>query len=130
MREMRKSPKPVLSFCMLNVKHPSVLHILDSLRKNSEAKFESDQLEKILLRYFKGKKILGGRVPARVPQVVDFFSVFLFHSSIHPVLQVPQQPNSKDCACYTIYFAKTFFNNPAAAMNLIKVSSVFLFKGF
>jgi Ulp1 family protease len=43
------------------------------------------------------------------------------------VLQVPQQPNYKDCACYAVFFAKAFLYNPPATMNLIKVGLVFLF---
>jgi Ulp1 family protease len=36
--------------------------------------------------------------------------------------QVPRQQNTKDCACFMIYFAKKFFNNPEATMALIKVA--------
>jgi len=52
--------------------------MLDSLRKNSEAKYESDQLEKILLKHFKKKNFLGGRIRTNVPQVMVFFFNFSF----------------------------------------------------
>ena len=38
-------------------------------------------------------------------------------------LYVPQQPNTKDCACFAIYFAKKFFYNPTVTMHLIEVSN-------
>jgi Ulp1 family protease len=36
--------------------------------------------------------------------------------------QVPLQSNTVDCACFAIYFAKKFFQNPDSAFALIKVN--------
>jgi hypothetical protein len=39
--------------------------------------------------------------------------------------QVPLQSNTVDCACFAIYFAKKFLQNPDSAFALIKVNPQF-----
>ena len=51
----------------------------------------------------------------------DFSYLFNWSSFINHIKQVPLQGNSKDCACFTIYFGKKFFLNPDSTMALVKV---------
>jgi Ulp1 family protease len=34
---------------------------------------------------------------------------------------VPHQDNSKDCGCFTVYFARKFLQDPVATLGIIKV---------
>jgi Ulp1 family protease catalytic subunit len=99
-----------------------VLHILDSLRYSDRGTKEANQLQNILLQYFDGGKFKAGRISINVPQVINPFAIDLL---INIRNQVPQQNNSKDCACYTIYFAQKFLLNPKATMPVIKVGGLY-----
>ena len=57
-----------------------------------------------------------------------WFTLFNLKLPIHSVIQVPQQLNFKDCGCFTIYFAKKFFNDPESTMALVKVQSIIFSK--
>ena len=100
-------------------KLPSTFHILDSLSSTSQGIKESKQLQAILLKHFPGQKYADSRLTTNVPKV---FSFSLANNSwLQSISQVPAQLNSKDCACFTIYFGKKFIQNPHATLALIKV---------
>jgi Ulp1 family protease len=37
------------------------------------------------------------------------------------MVKVPEQPNGKDCGCFTIFFAKKFLSDPNTTMAIVKV---------
>jgi hypothetical protein len=47
----------------------SVLHILDSLQHYPPSTREADELQKILLKHFEGKKFKSGRISTNLPKV-------------------------------------------------------------
>jgi hypothetical protein len=74
----------------LNAKCSRVLHILDSLRQNSLAAKEANQLQNILLKHFKGEKFKPGRISTNVPQVMAQFPfpfIDLSNNSGAPTIQ-------------------------------------------
>jgi hypothetical protein len=96
-----------------------MFHILDSLPNNSSAATEGKRLQKILLKHVQGKKYLEGRIPTNLAQAICHLYVYQFF--IHLMKQVPLQGNTKDCGCFAIHFARTFFLSPDSAIAMMKV---------
>jgi Ulp1 family protease len=44
----------------------------------------------------------------------------------YEVCQVPHQQNTHDCGCFTIYFARRFFQDPISTLEIIKVVCLFI----
>ena len=108
----------------------SILHILDSLPTSSLGMKEGKQLQHIFLKHFEETPFKEGRISTNVPQVNRHLQSCSLQSCsllIYPLLQVPRQPNEKDCACFTIYFAKKFLQDPESTLTLVKVL-LFLFQ--
>lgn len=103
----------------------SVFHILDSLSTSNSALSEVEQLQRIFLKYFDKESFKKGRIAVNVAQVLTPSFILLQHLLNHPdpIMQVPTQPNSYDCGCYTIFFARNFIARPDAILKLIKVLS-------
>lgn len=114
-----------IPFSKLKYKCSSIFHILDSLydvSSNSPPGREADKLQKILLRYFEDEVFVDGRI-AMNSALVNYLILYIYSHLliIHPSTQVPVQANSKDCGCFTIFYAQKFFKDPEATMSLIKV---------
>jgi hypothetical protein len=71
---------------------------------------------------FDSETFKDGRIATNTSQV-NIIGCFFFLPYLlsYPINQVPLQPNSKDCACFVIYFAQKFFNNPKATLLIINV---------
>ena len=98
-----------------------MFHILDSLQDDIVALREANQLQKILLKHFDDATFMDGRITTNIAQVFYIFLIAISNIFIHEMSQVPLQTNSKDCACYTIFYGQRFLSNPDATIALIKV---------
>jgi hypothetical protein len=114
-----------IPFPKLKYKCSSVFHILDSLydiSSNSQPGRGAEKLQKIPLRYFEDEIFVEGCVATNSALVNSLNLYICSHLLItHPSTQVPVQANSKDCGCFTIYYAQKIFKDPEATMSLIKV---------
>lgn len=77
------------------------------------------QLQNILLQYFEDVTFQDRRITVHAAQVIPLISLLFFN--LFNAIQVPLQPNTKDCGCFMIYFAKKFFENPDITMAIMKV---------
>jgi hypothetical protein len=91
---------------------------LDSIQNHSSGKTEGERIQRLLLKHHNGKTFREDRVSVNLAKASSQFMYLFF---IHEMKQVPLQANSKDCGCFTIYFAKKFFSSPDSTMALIKV---------
>jgi Ulp1 family protease len=96
-----------------------ILHILDSLPNEPLAMQAGKQLQNILLQYFEDVTFQDRRITVHAAQVIPLISLLFFN--LFNAIQVPLQPNTKDCGCFMIYFAKKFFENPDITMAIMKV---------
>ena len=80
---------------------------------------EGKQLQNILLQYFEDVAFQDGRITVHAAQVISLISLLFIN--LFNAIQVPHQPNTKDCGCFMIYFAKKFFQEPDITMAIIKV---------
>ena len=75
-----------------------------------------------MLRLFENEPFRKGWIAQNMAQVfLFFFQNILIYQESNVMIQVPLQPNSKDCGCFAVYFAKKFFENPDSTLTLIKV---------
>jgi hypothetical protein len=95
-----------------------VFHILDSLPTNTPTKKEARRLQIIFLKHFDGRKFEEGHIVTNAAMVISYH---ICHSLIDDIIKVPWQPNSYDCGCFLIYFAKKFYSDPLSTMAVIKV---------
>lgn len=85
---------------------------------NSPLKREARKLQFILLKHFDGLNFKEDHIVANSVKVISYHN---YLSLIDGSTKVPWQPNSNDCGCFLIYFAKKFFSDPLSTMAVIKV---------